>query len=125
MDIVKKLPKDVPLSPHLQQSAMGFIVIQLYGLKYYIPLTKEFKKLFKIKRRKNKFIFSSYKSERQIEEFLRDVIASIYLQIRDTVGSEIHLQLNEEIKSGFTNLFANILEKKITDEFQKKLPLIK
>ena len=44
----------------------------------------------------------------------------MYLQIRDTIGGEIHQQLSTEIKDGFGKLVSNYLEKRIDTELDKK-----
>lgn len=123
INFTKKLPKDVDLSPDLKMRSEGYISIKLYGEDYYIPVTKEFKKVFKAKRIKNRLEFTSYKFENALEDFLRDLISSIYLQIRDTIGSEIHQQLNQELSHGFAKLFNKFLGQKIENGFKDKLPL--
>ena len=121
-DFVRKLPKDVPISNHIKERAEGYMKVSLFGILYYIPITKEVKKLFKIKRRGKEFIFDSYKKEQRFKKFVRDIITSVYLQIRDTVGSEIHSQLRTQIEDGFGKMFANLIDKKINQGFQKLLP---
>ena len=80
-------------------------MIRYMGIRYYVPITKEFKKEFKVKRCKQRYEFLSYKSEKRIEDFLRDIISSVYLQIQDTIGSEIYQQLNRNLEQGFSKLF--------------------
>lgn len=121
-DFVKKLPKDVPLSDDIKGRAEGYMKIGLFGIPYYIPITKEVKKLFHIKRRGKRFIFDSYKKEQRFRKFVRDIITSIYLQVRDTIGSEIHSQLSSQIEDGFGKMFNNLIDKKINQGFQKLLP---
>jgi len=121
-DFIIKLPKDVPLSNDIKGRAEGYMKISLFGIPYYVPITKEVKKLFKIKRRGRQFIFDSYKKEGRFRKFVRDIITSIYLQVRDTIGSEIHSQLRTQIEEGFGNMFNKILDKKINLGFQKLLP---
>ena len=121
MDIIlkDKLPKDTELSQDVIERAIAFIVIQLHGLKYHVPLTLEFKRLFKVTKKGDKFIFPSYKAEKRTEEFLRDFIQIMYLQVREEVGSEIHSQLSQELKQGFDNLFSNYLDKRIEQGFEQ------
>lgn len=104
--------------------AEGYITIKLFGIPYYIPITKEVKKLFKIQRRGKQFIFDSYKTEERFRKFVRDIITSIYLQVRDTIGSEIHSKLRGQIETGFGNMFSKLIDKKINQGFQKLLPYI-
>lgn len=119
-DFIRKLPKEIKLSVSLKENSEGFIRIRYYGIEYYVPVTKDFKKIFKAKRIKNRLIFTSYKYEKALEEFLRDLISSIYLQIRDTIGEEIHTQLNQEISEGFEKLFDKFLEQRINMELKHK-----
>ena len=121
-DFVRKLPKDVPISNHIKERAEGYIKIGLFGILYYIPITKEAKKLFKIKRKGKQLIFDSYKDRQRFERFIRDIINMVYLQIRDTVGSEIHSELKRQIEDGFGKMFNNLIDKKINQGFQKLLP---
>lgn len=121
-DFVGKLPKDVPISNHIKERAKGYMKISLFGILYYIPITKEAKKLFKIKRKGKHLIFDSYKDRQRFERFVRDIINMIYLQVRDTVGSEIQRDLSQQIEEGFGNMFNKILNKKINQGFQKLLP---
>ncbi len=115
-----KLPKDTDLSPDIIERSIAFIVIQLHGLKYYVPLTLEFKRLFKVSKKGDRFIFPSYKAEKRTEDFLRDFIQIMYLQVREEVGSGIHTQLSQELKQGFDNLFSNYIGNRIDHEFDQK-----
>lgn len=121
MKILTKLPKDACSSPHLKEKAEGWIAVMYFGITYYILVSKEFKKAFKVKRKRNILIFPSYEQEKAVESFLRDLIASMYLQIRDTVGSEIHQQLSEEITDGFAKLLSKNLESKVDGLFDRKM----
>ena len=114
-----KLPKNTTLSKYLQEKAIAYVSIQLYGIHYYFPFTKEMKKVFHIKKMGK---FWSIPNSIKLEHSIRDIIGSIYLQIRDTIGSEIHQELDNELRNTFSTLFENYLEKRINKEFQKKLP---
>ena len=123
MDFISKdnLPKSTELSPDIKERSEGYIRIRLHGTLFYVPVTKELKKLFKISRRGNKFeIAPPYKKEKQIEDFLQDFIQTMYLQVREEVGSEIHAILSQELKEGFNNLFSNYLDKRIEQGFEQK-----
>ena len=117
-----KLPKNVPISEYIKDRAKGFVVITLFGIPYYIPITKDTKKLFNIKKIKNTFIFNNYKAEHRFEQFIRDIINVVYLQVRDTVGEEIQSKLSAQMQDGFNTMFGKIINKKINQEFQKLLP---
>ncbi len=117
MDIItySKIPAEYrkTLSLYIREKALAYFIILLYGLKYYIPLTVGLKKLLRIKKVKNNFIFPSYKAERLLEDFLRTVVDSLYLQVRDTVGTEVHRELDSELRESFSKLFENFLVKKV------------
>jgi len=122
LSIVTKLPKEIELSPDIKERTEGYIEIRRFGLLYYVPITKEMKKEFGIKRIGKKFIFKSWKSEHRIEKLLRDIISGVYLQIRDSVGAMIHQQISQELSEGFEKLFEKTIEGKINAKFQKLLP---
>ena len=66
----------------------------------------------------------TWKSGMLLENALREMIDGLYLQVRDTVGGEIHSELSEQINNGLSKLFDDKLDLAITDGFQKKLPVI-
>ena len=120
MKLLTELPENVKLSQHLRNEAEGYIDVMFFGITYYIPVTASFKKAFKAKRVKNKLIFNTFKQDNAIKFFLRDLISSIYLQIRDTIGEEIHRKLSDEINEGLCELFTKRLENRINKEFNQK-----
>jgi hypothetical protein len=109
------LPEDVKLSPDLKSRAKFFVVIMLSGIDYYIPITKEMKRLFNI-RIKNGEPYATSKTGYDLVYFLQDLIASAYFQVRDTVGSEIQDNLSQEIKEGFERLFSDGLSQLIKNK---------
>ena len=122
LDIIpkNKLLKSVELSPDIKKRAEGYIVIMKYGLRYYIPITKELKKIFKISRRGKKFLFPSWSAEHRAERHFRDFIMVMYLQVRQDVGAEIQRHLSQELKDGFEKLFDPFIENKIEQGFKKQ-----
>jgi len=119
MTYSRKLPKHVKLSDHLNQQADGYLHVLCYGKGYYIPLTKEMKKLFVISRRGNGLIFN--KKEYQFDDIVRVIIDSVYLQIRDTIGGEIQESLMTEIKHRIDDVIAPQIGKEIDKKFDQKL----
>ncbi len=122
MDIYYKLPKGVPLSQHLKEKAKAYYGVRFYGRLYYIPITKESKKLFGLKTKGRKILIDDYKTMGRAEVFIRDIIDSVYLQMRDTVGAEVHQELSNQIKRGFAQLADKGLERMINHRIKKQLP---
>lgn len=121
IDFIRKIPNDAQFSDSLRKESEGVIIIKLFGYNFYVPVTLEFKRIFKIKRVNNRLIYPSYKLEKYLEDFLRNFIASVYYQVRDTVGAEIHAKLNQELSEGFQQLFEKSIGKRINTEFEQKL----
>ena len=96
----EELPEDAQVSIDMKQRAKFFGVVRLFGLSYYIPVTKEMKRIFEIKIRGGKPYTVSHGFD--VEDFLRDLIGS---ETRDTVGSEVYRDLSTEIKKGFEKFF--------------------
>jgi len=119
MDYVRELPDDVELSPYLKERSNGYLRVQHSGKSYYIPLTKEMKKVFKISRKKDTLMFG--KTETQFSDMVSVIIDAVYLQVRDTVGSEVKSSIMDEIKNRIDNLLAPKLGKEIDDRLNRKL----
>jgi hypothetical protein len=121
MTIYRKenLPPDAKISEDLKQRAEFFMGVKFLGHPYYVPLTKEAKKIFQL-HIKDGTLQISFGQNQKIEEFLRDLIASVYLQIRDTVGAEIFQKLNLEISETFSKMIQEQLSMKIENSFEQK-----
>ena len=63
-----------------------------------------------------------YKGE--IGSFIRDVIDSTYLQIRDNVCAGIESHLDQELRDGFSTMFEKFLHKRVEQEVTKSLPYL-
>lgn len=124
LEILKKnkLPKDIPMSQHLKEKALGYFRVMFYGIHYYIPFTKDMKKVLRIKKEKERWVIPN---QIKLDDMFRTIVDSIYLQVRDTVGSEIHRTLDAELRATFSGLFENYLSKKIDDKFENLLPYTK
>ena len=114
-----KLPKNVELSKDLKERAIGYFEVMLYGIKYYIPFTKEMKKVLHIKKEKDKW---KVPNETKLSRMLQTIISAIYLQLRDTIGAEIHQELDRELRNTFSGLFEKYINNKIDKKFKKLLP---
>jgi hypothetical protein len=114
----ENLPKDAQTSEHLRKQAKYFIEVVYFGKPYYIPVTKEMKKIFGISIRKGEVIVNgSYYNGNRLNNFLQDLISVIYLQVRDTVAAGIHDDLSSQIKNSFEKMF----EKGLYTTIEKKL----
>ena len=114
-----KLPENAKTSDHLKGQAKYFLRIQYVGKYYYLPMTKEMRKIFGISIRKGEAVTD--KSHLYIEDLLRDIIASVYMQVRDTVAGGIHDALSTQIKDSFEKMFEEGLYKNITNKLDQKL----
>lgn len=104
MEIVRSLPKGVSLSDHLKERAAFFIVIQQFGISYYVAATPEVRRMLKLgangkaaslKERR------AWREQMDNEKGLRDVIASIHLQLRDVVFAGIEDGVTAELLKHF------------------------
>lgn len=114
-EIIKKkdLPKHISLSPHLLGRCTELIEICYIGVKYYIPITDDVKKIIKRKKFGNINMIKN-------DDLFQDIINSIYLQVRD-IGAEIHSELSQQIEEGFSKLFSLPLAKRINEQLNRKL----
>ena len=69
-------------------------------------------------------VFNTYKKERDAEEFIQTIAMALYLQVRDTVGSEIHDTLSREIQEQFQNLFSKNLGIQIQSQLDQRMGLL-
>jgi len=122
-EIIYKLPKDVEgaFSQDIKERALAYMSFLLFGQRFYVPITKQVKKSFKIIRREDKLYFSDFDSEMAYANISRDILQSVYLQVRDRICGEIEQKLDQELKEGFSKLFENYLSKRIRMDVDKKM----
>lgn len=113
-----ELPEDVKISDDMKNRAKFYVT--LFGTDYYIPITHGIKKIFKISIRKG-VVSIPFDEEQILEDLLRDTIAAVYFQVRDTVGEEICSTLSREIKDQFKELYEKNLKKTITEGLAQKM----
>jgi hypothetical protein len=113
----KDLPSHIKLSQHLLDKCLFILEVDLFGRPYYIPITKEVERVIKMKEP-----FKNGVTLADDTDMFRDVINALYLQMRDTVGSEIHQHLSAQIEEGFSKLFELPLAKEISNRLNEKLP---
>lgn len=126
MTYCKTLPNHIKLSDHLKQQADGYIGVSLYGKSYYIPITKDCKKLFGIKRHREiiKFTKGKLMDDCKFADFVRTIIDSIYLQVRDTIGVEIREELLREVMDKMNNIIVPQIDEEINKRFKNKDKLL-
>ena len=113
--------KDVPvgLSPHIRGRADFFVEVRHFGIAYYIPLSKELKRAFGVHVVKGQTILDYSRRNRDLEAILSDLVGSVFLQIRDTVGAGVKAELSRKMEESFSALF----EKTISGAVDAKLLL--
>ena len=123
MEIIpkSKLPKDHKLSMDLLEKADYFAAVRLHGILYYIPVGLRERKLMGLRICKGQPVFNvrGYKHSSAWDDFLRNMVAVVYLQTRDTVGSEIQQNLMQEIHHGFDRILFKGIERKIENLLPK------
>jgi hypothetical protein len=116
----KDLPKYAKVSEDMKKRAKHFIMIQHFGYPYFIPLTLDMKKALSISVRKEEIVGGFILNSR-LETTLRDIIASVYMQIRDTVGAEVQGALSDQITNGLKEMFDKQLSTAIEGRLDQKL----
>ncbi len=114
---VKKPPSDISISPNAEEKALRWIKVLYYGGTYYIPLNQNLKKALKLKERSGQFYCDTYKQMNFIDKALRDIISALYIQIRDSIGSNITQSLSDEIQEGLEKLYQKQLYGKVMSKF--------
>jgi hypothetical protein len=107
-----ELPEDCELCPDILNKYREFAEIQYMGKNYYIPIPDG--KLLK-------FLDSNFNMDMKLEDYFRQIIAALYLQVRDTVGSEVYRQTSDDLKSFLETMFSENLSKTITNKLNEKL----
>ncbi len=69
--IIYKLPKDVELSQDIRERAIAYYRVQYYGQNFYIPITREMKKVIGVHIVKGKVVIPD---DIKFEDFIRDII---------------------------------------------------
>jgi len=122
LTFVKTLPKGVEISQHHREQARGgYIVIMVGGRDFYIPVTKEAKKLFGITVNKGKLYVKNHRVGFEADDFLRCVVGALLLQVRDDVCAGMESRLMQEVQEGLENLFRVPISKRIGHEVDSKL----
>lgn len=99
-----ELPKNT-LSQYLIEKNVGFMTILLKGITFYVPIDRKLKKV----------IEDNPKID--IEDNIRNVIDSTYLQLKELLCDEIQASLSRQIDEGFEKMYAEKLRKVIFSKF--------
>jgi hypothetical protein len=110
----ENLPEKAKTCQNLKDKARFFVEVTYLGRPFYVPITENIKRIFNIHIKNG---VPEIPKNLDFEDFLRDLISSIYLQIRDTVGEEIKSELDRKIQEGFSEMF----NKMFGDNIQKKI----
>jgi len=116
--LTEHIKKDANVSEYMRERAKFFGIIQLFGVEYYIPITNKVKKAFNIKIVKGRMYGGDISV---LEDFIRDIINSVYLQVRDVVGADVYKNLSNEIKEKFENFFSDNLENVVMKGLNQKM----
>jgi len=115
------LPKDCHTSPHHKENHW-FAVVLMAGTSYYIPMTKDLRRTFGVSvNRSQRPVFKSNSNSLELEKFIRDIINSVYLQIRDTVGAEVYRSTSSDIKERFEKMYEEGLWNSIDSKLENKM----
>ena len=123
-DFMDKLPKGVELSEHLREKAHGYCRVLFSGLYYYMPITKEMKKVSKISKKNGKYVFDVLKTEYMFEEMMRDIVYSVYLQVRDVIASESTRTIIQNISNSFEKFLGDGINKMVVNSIDKDIKKI-
>ena len=76
LTFTQEVPEWAVVCDHIKGKAEGYIEIQHFGIPYFVPVTKEMKRIFGISRREGKLVFKSARAEMDAERFLPALPAS-------------------------------------------------
>jgi len=118
--LLYKLPKDVELSQDLRERSIAYMEMQSLGRRFYVPITKDLKKLLKLHIVNGELILS-YEQARLLEDVFRDILRGAELQLRDEVAGQIESTLLGEVRDGFAKLFAKPIRRMVKQKLDQKL----
>ena len=103
-----------------QAGKNGWATIQMFGMPYSIPITKEMKRLFGMYRRGDDWKFKDQATENDFERVMRDTIAAVYHQVREIIGQEVGSELARQLETKMSEMFAPSARKAIEEKFAEK-----
>jgi hypothetical protein len=115
-DIIYEIPEDTPISKDIQERALAYMEIGMFGRRYYVPITKQVKRLFKLKMRKGRFVVD-YDTRNDMDKMFHDSIRMVQMQIRHDVAGEAVDKIMRDIRDGFDS----ILRPKVEEMIERKV----
>lgn len=110
-DFVYTIPNGVPISEDIKERSLAYMVVLLFGHRYYVPITKHVKKVLGLKIRDGKIVYPGFDKENAIENMFRDVIQMVMMQVRHDLASQVEDSIMQEVREGFDKLMRPQLEK--------------
>jgi hypothetical protein len=97
-----ELPEHVTLCQDLKEKATHYIRVRYVGRSFYLPVTKSVSRALNLDmngkiRKKPYDVRSEFKKQVFVNDAIRDVIASLYLQARDNVLDEIESGVTKDV----------------------------
>lgn len=116
-----KEPK-MNVSPMAREQAgkNGWATIIFFGVGYSVPVTKEMKRLFGMKRRGSEWLFGDQRTGMDFEKVMMDTIAAVYLQVRDVVGAGVREELSKQLENSMSEMFAPFAAKAVESAFEAR-----
>jgi hypothetical protein len=115
MEITRKVPKHVELSPRLKEKAAFYIRIMSLGIPYYIAATPVVQRLLTLDKDGKdakpdlRLRWDSYKKE----DALRDIVSSLELQVRDVVLAGIESNVTDALLARMAEVMSPTVRAKI------------
>lgn len=117
MDIIRVEKVKEDLCQDLKERHPDWAKVLYFGHSYFVPVPKKLRNLFK-----HVHPAKGHSVDQYLEDYLRDVIHALFLQVRDSVGSEVESELTRQIKDGFEKMFQDQLGKLVQQKMAAQLP---
>ena len=121
LNFKQKLPQGVKVCDWTKERSEGYIEVGHFGRPYYIPVTKEMKRLFGISRRGSKLGFKTMRGDMDAEKFLRETVGALLSQVGQAVGDGIQQELNQKLTTFLTETLEPHFEEMIQGKIDQHL----
>lgn len=118
MEVIKLQDLPVKVCEDLRDRYKYWTVVRSLGKSYYIPVSKKALNTIDTIVPNRMGRVTAPKTER----YMQDVVAALFLQIRESVGDGIQAHLEQKISEGFQSLLQNGLNQVIRSEMENRLP---